>query len=252
MNTSWKNKFTKWTSARVALGRTGASLTTKQVLDFQRAHAEARNAVLKIWNFELLQKNFKDQAEDIFLVSSQTSDRENFLKFPNKGRSLSDESKNFLIQKSQNPIDVCFVISDGLSSLAIEKNFLGLWEIFKPKFQENFPELKYQIVLAPYGRVALSDEIGEALKARLSVIFIGERPGLNSADSLGIYLTFNPHKGNSDAERNCLSNIRPPEGLSYEAASLKLNYLIQESMRLQISGVRLKDECYIDETKKLS
>lgn len=243
MSELWEKKYTHLTKARVGLGRNGASLPTKQILDFQRAHAEARNAVLKIWDYKILINSLNAQLEkNVILLSTQATNRELYLKFPNKGKNLSKESLDFLNQRKKIKTDICFIISDGLSSLAIEKNFLGLWNIFKVAFRNSFPDLKYQIIIAPFGRVALSDEIGEILKTQLSIIFIGERPGLNSADSLGIYLTYNPKKGNTDAQRNCISNVRPPDGLSFDLTTLKLVYLIQESLRMKLSGIKIKDE----------
>lgn len=241
----------KFTSARVGLGRAGHAQPTQVVLAFQRAHAEARNAVLKSWDrTELLKK-----LDDAISISTQAMNREDYLKFPNKGRTLSSQSRDTLATitgELNSAPTVVFIISDGLSANAIDKHLLNFWPHFIETFEKNFPKLRYQIVLAPFGRVALSDEIGELLKAKLAVIFIGERPGLNSSDSLGIYLTYDPKPGNSDAQRNCISNVRPPEGLSYEVAALKLNYLIQESLRRQLSGVHLKDECFISSEANLS
>jgi ethanolamine ammonia-lyase small subunit len=257
----------KFTSARVGLGRAGHAQPTKMILEFQRAHAEARNAVLQSWDYsEIL-----TQLPEALVVASQAKHREDYLKFPNKGRALNADSRTLLTQAASkktasitasasnpsafnptsNPTNesdtVVFIVSDGLSANAIRQHFLKLWDHFSKTFQINFPELRTKIVVVPFGRVAISDEIGEIFKAKMSVIFIGERPGLNSSDSLGIYMTYHPKTGNSDAQRNCISNVRPPEGLSYEAASLKLNYLIQESLRRQLSGVQLKDECFIDQ-----
>jgi ethanolamine ammonia-lyase small subunit len=252
---SW-DYLKKFTSARVGIGRSGHGQPTKMVLDFQRAHAEARSSVLKVWNTNDIAK----QLAGSIVVSSQALHREDYLKFPNKGRSLNSSGREKLqalsskqtqsnyhsnhISKEQISDKVVFIISDGLSTDAIQNHFLNFWSHFIKIFQNNFPELSYKLILVPFGRVAISDEIGEILDAKMAVIFIGERPGLNSSDSLGIYITYNPKIGNSDAQRNCISNIRPPEGLSYELSALKLNYLMQESFRRQLSGVKLKDECF--------
>jgi ethanolamine ammonia-lyase small subunit len=262
---SWLS-LKKFTTARVGLGRSGHALPTKAILEFQLAHAQARSAVLQNWNYQEIFKKL----DEVILVSSQALNREDYLKFPNKGRYLdlaSTEKLQALSSKilqsqsqSNNTIkanfnttthrdhstpNITFIISDGLSAHAIQQHFLNLWVHFIKNFETHFTKATYHIVLVPYGRVAISDQIGELLNADLSVIFIGERPGLNSADSLGIYLTYNPKVGNSDAQRNCISNVRPPNGLSYETTSFKLNYLIQESLQKKFSGVHLKDECNI-------
>jgi ethanolamine ammonia-lyase small subunit len=236
------NKLKSLTNARVGLGLIGSSLPSQRVLEFQRAHAAARSAVWKEWNAKGLQKELSELGESALLLQSSVSDRETYLRFPKKGRTLSESSKNIL-QPMQT--DLAFTVSDGLSALAIENHFLPFWKTFAPLCKESFPDLTYRLLLVPFGRVAISDEIGAPLKAKLSVIFIGERPGLNSPDSLGIYLTFNPTKGNSDAQRNCISNVRAPHGLNYDIASHKLIYLMKESLRLQLSGVNLKDELEI-------
>ena len=257
--TNW-DQIKQWTSARVGLGRTGHSLTTQAVLDFQRAHAEARNSVLQSWDDSALIKKLKNLNYEPIVVSTQALDRETYLKFPNKGRRLSLESGAKLADLASSPSlanfaslatgseapSIAFIVSDGLSCMAIENHFINLWqELMKnstDNFEKTFPKFKIHLVIAPFGRVALSDDIGQILKAQMSVIFIGERPGLNSADSLGIYLTYDPKLGNTDANRNCISNVRPPAGLSYALAAAKLNYLMQESLKRQISGVELKEE----------
>lgn len=138
-------------------------------------------------------------------------------------------------------MDIAFIATDGLSPKGIDNHLIPFWETFKPLLKKNLGDLKVALVLVPFGRVAISDEIGSALKARESVIFVGERPGLSSFDSLGIYMTYNPKHGNTDANRNCISNIHPPEGLSYESAAEKLIDLLKESFRLKLSGVNLKE-----------
>ncbi|MGZ3768559.1 MAG: ethanolamine ammonia-lyase subunit EutC [Bdellovibrio sp.] len=269
VNRKWDD-LKQWTTARVGLEFNGHALSTKALLEFQRAHAAARSAVHWVWDYTGLEKKLITENESPNICFSQASTQELFLKFPQKGRVLSETSKNQLasftkskqnhfskntcrdqilntnveqnFSNSNSSESIVFIISNGLSSLAIENHFLEFWKVFKKHLYEKFPELKYQLVLVPFGRVAISDDIGETLKARMSVIFIGERPGLNSPDSMGIYLTYKPQLGNSDANRNCISNVRVPYGLDYSLASEKLIYLISESFRLQISGVQLKDE----------
>lgn len=235
---SW-DELKKFTSARVGLGRVGSSLKTINVLAFQRAHAAARSAVWLDWDHLQLKLMLEQIGENPITMKSEASHREIYLRFPNYGRTLKKSIDVSLITES---FDIVFIISDGLSALAIQNQFLGFWNKFFPIYKESFPELKYKIILVPFGRVAVGDEIGELYKAKLSVIFIGERPGLNSPDSLGIYLTFNPIKGNNDSQRNCISNVRDPQGLNFQIAANKLIYLMKESFRLQLSGVNLKDE----------
>ncbi|MGZ3773283.1 MAG: ethanolamine ammonia-lyase subunit EutC [Pseudobdellovibrionaceae bacterium] len=239
---AWE-KLKHLTSARIGLGRIGFSLPSHRILEFQRAHASARSAVWQTWDPQQLINELKNRGHDAILLSSKVKDRENYLRFPNKGRLISDESKEILQQMQyQKLTDLVFVISDGLSALAVQNHFLPLWNEVHPLLLKNFPELNYKIVVVPFGRVAISDEIGENLKAQMSVIFLGERPGLNSPDSLGIYMTYKPTVGNSDAQRNCISNVRTPGGLNYQHAAIKLIYLMKESLRLQLSGVNLKDD----------
>lgn len=130
--------------------------------------------------------------------------------------------------------DAVFVIADGLSALAIHRHAIPLLERVLPQFGES------PIVIVEQGRVAIGDEIGAAFQAELSVVLIGERPGLSSPDSLGIYLTWHPKPGLTDADRNCISNIHG-EGLSYEAAAHKLVFLMNESRRRKLSGVQLRE-----------
>lgn len=236
------------TQARIGLGRAGAALPTKALLEFQRAHAEAREAVWRPWDYEGLAQALCAEGEKVLLVRSQADNRAIFLQRPDLGRRLTPESSASLAAEggSETPMalatakkaEIAFVVSDGLSAKAIDTHFLPFWRVLRPQLKKFCIA---PVVLAPFGRVALSDEIGASLRARLVVILLGERPGLSASDSLGAYLTYGPKLGNHDANRNCLSNIRPPEGLSYELAATRLMYLVQESLRLGISGVELKE-----------
>lgn len=237
------DKLKLLTTARVGLGRIGSALPTQRVLEFQRAHASARSAVWLEWDYQGLQKELQALGEAPQILSSKVKDRESYLRFPNRGRELDVANAALL---SSPKIDIAFIISDGLSALAIQNHLVPLWKELAPLLRETFPEMSYNMNLVPYARVAISDPIGLSLGAKLSVIFIGERPGLNSPDSLGIYLTFHPAIGNSDAQRNCISNVRTPHGLSYSHAALKLIYLTKESLRLQLSGVNLKDDLILN------
>lgn len=232
------DKLKLFTNARVGLGRAGSAVPTQRILEFQRAHAAARRAVNLTWNTQDLEKKFRESGETTITLHSQVKNRETYLRFPNQGRYLDEASRSHLKTLTT---DLALIISDGLSTLAIENHFWPFWQELAPILKATFPELRYQMILVPYGRVAISDEIGEALKAQMSLIFLGERPGLDSPDSMGIYMTYRPQIGNSDAQRNCISNVRSPQGLHYTLAANKLIWLMKESFHLQLSGINLKD-----------
>lgn len=237
----------KHTQARIGLNRSGHSVSTDELLDFQLAHALARDAVHEMWNLDHIEKKLKAIGEKPLTALSGVTAREPYLKFPNLGRILNKESEGLLKKYGQkNETDAVFIVTDGLSPRAINSHLLPFWKTFKPHLKERLPKLKMTIVLVPFGRVALSDAIGKALKAKMSVMLVGERPGLSSSDSLAIYLTYAPKLGNSDANRNCISNVHPPEGLDYLPAAEKLLFLMNESLRLKLSGVCLKEELLIE------
>jgi len=228
-----------FTRARIALGRVGSSLPTKEVLDFGLAHAMARDAVHLALDTEALQLALEGQGNQVIQVQSKAADRASYLLRPDYGRKLDASVAQLEDMKAAAGIDFLVVVGDGLSSLAVERHVQPLLaEIRKvtPAEWTTGP-----VVIASQARVAIADEIGEIMGARMVVMLIGERPGLSSPDSLGIYLTYQPKAGLSDADRNCISNVRP-EGLNYAAAAKKMMWLAKESMRLKVSGVALKDE----------
>jgi len=221
-----------YTPARVGQGRTGHSLPTRELLEFQLAHAKARDAVHLSLDVSSLVMDLK---RECIAVASAAMDRTTYLHRPDLGRELNDESRARL-EKYKSEYDVVFVIADGLSALAVHRHAAPLLAVLLPQIDWRLAPL----VIATQARVALGDEIGEMLGAKLSVVLIGERPGLSSPDSLGVYLTWSPRPGRTEAERNCISNIRA-EGLSYELAAHKLLFLMIESRRLKLSGVNLKE-----------
>lgn len=230
----------QFTNARIALGRSGVSLPTSSLMAFNLAHAQARDAVHQPFGVEELKTRLCAANFTPLCVASAAPDRGQYLRRPDLGRQLSQESHAFLRDwravNCASP-DVLFVVADGLSALAAEKHAMPLLDAVMPKLQH----LKIgPIVIASQARVALADEIGELIGTRMVVIFIGERPGLSSPDSLGIYLTYAPRVGRTDAERNCISNVRP-EGLGYVAAAHKLHYLLAQAFQLGLTGVNLKD-----------
>ena len=229
----------QFTSARIALGRVGSSLPTDEILRFGLAHAAARDAVHAPLDFAALERELTIANFASLRVESCVSDRHTYLLRPDLGRELRAECRATLTSLAPHTRDTVFVIADGLSAFAVQRHAVPLLVALRGLLPDTF-EIP-PIILAHQGRVALGDAIGEALSARCVVMLIGERPGLSSPDSLGVYLTYAPKIGRNDAERNCISNIRP-EGLPYVAAARKVNWLLQTSLRLALSGVALKDE----------
>jgi ethanolamine ammonia-lyase small subunit len=222
-----------FTTARVALGRTGHSLPTRELLEFQLAHARARDAVHARLDAPALLLHWKALGIDAIPLHSAAPDRATYLRRPDLGRVLDRESRSRLNAYPPSH-DAVFIVADGLSALAVERHATPLLQLILRKFVGS-------VVLVEQGRVAIGDEIGEALGASLAVVLIGERPGLSAPDSLGAYLTWRPRRGLTDADRNCISNIRT-EGLSYAAAAHKLLFLMNEARRRKLSGFKLKEE----------
>lgn len=234
------------TPARIALGRTGTSMPTRAQLDFQYAHAQARDAVHLPFDHTALSSQLTERGRESLLLHSAATDRNSYLQRPDLGRKLSDESAQTLRNYARaNPggVDLAVVVADGLSALAVHRHTLP----FLARMEEQTAIEGWSlspVILVEQGRVAVADEIGELLGAKMVVILIGERPGLSSPDSLGLYFTYNPKVGLTDAYRNCISNVRL-EGLSYGMAAHRLLYLMREACRRQLSGVSLKDEAQV-------
>lgn len=231
----------RFTQARIALGRAGHATPTAALLEFQLAHARARDAVHLPWPIGEFAERVRALGVDCLVLDTPVADRGEYLRRPDLGRKLTDASRARLAEVAADGTDVAIAVTNGLSSTAVERHALPLLETMLEHYRARGLSVGPVCAVAN-GRVALSDDIGAALKARVAVIVVGERPGLSAADSLGIYLTYAPRPGNSDAQRNCLSNIRPPEGLDYPAAAAKLLYLTEEALRRGLSGVALKDE----------
>lgn len=229
--TRWAD-LRRFTPARVALGRAGNGLPTRAHLDFQAAHAAARDAVHAALDVAALQADLDVAGLAHIAVHSEASDRQSYLLRPDLGRRLRDRSAI-----PSMPGAMLFVVCDGLSATAVERHAVPLLRHIVPRLSGKIAP----VVIAEQGRVALGDDIGEAMGAEAVAVLIGERPGLSAADSLGVYLTWQPRRGRTDAERNCISNIRP-DGLPLEAAADKLLWLIGAMRRLRLSGVGLKDE----------
>jgi ethanolamine ammonia-lyase small subunit len=236
------SQLRRLTTARIALGRSGGSLPTRERLDFQRAHARARDAVLSPFNAGELAARLRALGIEVLEADSGATDRAEFLRRPDLGRRLAPASRAALAEAASRlpPFDVAIIVSDGLSTLAATSQCEPLVAALLPLIQGSGWTLA-PLVVAHHGRVALQDEIGALLKTRVSVMLLGERPGLGSADSLGAYFTFGPKRGRTDADRNCISNIREG-GLSIADAAAKLHYLLGQAFQLGLSGVRLKDD----------
>jgi ethanolamine ammonia-lyase small subunit len=228
-----------FTTARVGLGRAGNSLTTREHLELQLAHARAREAVDSELDVPSLLLELKYAADDVLTVQSAAPDRAAYVRRPDLGRRLNDASRE-LVSGRKGWFDAVFVIADGLSARAVQQHAAPLIEAtldLLDRADWSFAPF----VVARQGRVAIGDDIGECIGAALAVVLIGERPGMSSPDSLGIYLSWNPRPGLTDADRNCISNIRA-EGLSYAAAAHKLVFLMTESRHRKLSGVHLKED----------
>jgi ethanolamine ammonia-lyase small subunit len=241
MEDAW-TPLRKVTSARIALGRSGGSLPTAPRLQFQLAHARARDAVLSPFDAADFARTLAALSHPILPAHSAARDRAEYLRRPDLGRRLSDESREILSTHAANltPVDLLIVISDGLSTHAVATQAQPLLSALLPLISASQWTLA-PIITVRHGRVAIQDEIGALFRATISLMLLGERPGLGAADSLGAYFTFHPAPGNTDANRNCISNIRPG-GISPPAAAAKLHPLISQSFHLALSGVQLKDD----------
>ena len=227
------------TPARIGLGRAGDSLPTSALLDFQLAHARARDAVHGALDAERLAASLPLPS---LQVHSRASDVSIYLRRPDLGRRLDVASREKLAGQEieqDKEADILFVIADGLSAGAVQAQAAALVAACLPLLSglQIGP-----VVIVRQGRVAIGDEIGEVLGAKLVAVLSGERPGLSVADSLGVYLTFAPRLGRRDSERNCISNIHGQGGLSIEQAAAKLAWLAREGLRRGLTGVELKDE----------
>ncbi|WP_111494688.1 ethanolamine ammonia-lyase subunit EutC [Marinobacter bohaiensis] len=239
----------QYTDARIGLGRAGISLPTSEMLEFQLAHARARDAVHFPLDVDRLLEELA--ALDSPLLSgvaplrlhSQADDRATYLQRPDLGRELSSASSEKLAEPdlATDGYDLALVVVDGLSSSAVQANAVPFLSAFLQDLAQERDDWRLApLTVVEQGRVAIGDAVGAALKARVVAVLIGERPGLSSPDSLGLYLTWNPRPGLNDADRNCVSNVRPA-GLPVEQASQRLLYLLREAFRLKLSGVGLKD-----------
>lgn len=228
------------TPARIALGRTGASLSTREVLAFSLAHAQARDAVHARLDRAVVSAKLAGLGLATIDAESQAVDRQVYLRRPDLGARLSNTSRTRLSSVAGQPFDLSIVIADGLSATAVNSHAGQLIEAFLPMAARLRLSMA-PIVIAEGARVALGDEIGGLLRAKLVAVVIGERPGLSAPDSLGVYITFEPRPGRHNGERNCISNVHG-SGLTFHLAAAKLTWLVEAALDRCMTGVNLKDE----------
>ena len=231
------------TPARIALGRAGTSLPTAELLRFAAAHAQARDAVHMPLDLPALVAAllaaWPPGSGPVIALRSRAPDRQAYLRRPDWGRRLDAASADALQARAIGPVDLAVVVADGLSALAAQRHAAPLLAALTAALAGGLSLAP--LVIATQARVALGDEIGALLQARLVLVLLGERPGLSAPDSLGAYLTHAPQVGRNDAQRNCVSNIRP-EGLAPEAAAQRIAWLLREALRRRLSGIALKDD----------
>lgn len=230
------------THARVSIGRAGCAIPTKELLNFRAAHARARESVWKEVDFSSLLEPISEFGLSVLQVQSQCNSKKDFLLNPDKGRKLSEDSKKQILSlvPQEKSCDCLIVLADGLSAKAIHKN-AGLFLSEFIQEQKTTGLTLGPILLAKYARVALGDEMGSLFKAKTVLVLIGERPGLATSESLSVYFTYQPKVGKTDADRNCISNIHQ-EGLPSQVAARRSVYLLEQSIKRQLSGVSLKVE----------
>jgi ethanolamine ammonia-lyase small subunit len=228
------------TPARVALGLVGASMPTKALLEFTLDHARARDAVHAAFDLPAMMLGLRDLGLDAFDVSSRAGNRKDYLRRPDLGRMLDPASQHLLASRAGGARQLAIVVGDGLSPSAVNAHAIELARSLMPRLADDGIEIGHAVV-ASGARVALGDEIGAILGARMIVMLIGERPGLSAPDSLGVYLTFAPEVGLTDEKRNCVSNIHRA-GLGYDEAAVRIAWLIREGLARECTGVALKDE----------
>jgi ethanolamine ammonia-lyase small subunit len=227
-------RLRRLTAARIGLKRSGASLSTGPLLDFQLAHARARDAVHEALDAPRLATDLASLGLPVLSLASAVDDRQQYLMRPDLGRRLAQDAT----LPAGGPYDVAFVVADGLSARAVQTHAA-------PVLAKALPQLHgwrvAPLIIVRNGRVAIGDVIAGALKAACVAVLIGERPGLSAPDSMGAYLTWQPGAQTTDAERNCISNIRPG-GVGYDDAAFKLAHLLRAMRARRLSGVRLKDD----------
>jgi ethanolamine ammonia-lyase small subunit len=232
------SRLRRFTPARIALARAGTGQTTTTSLNFMLDHARARDAVHATLDFAAIGEALRAQGWNVLHVHSAAGDRAEYLRRPDLGRRLSPGMRPVVADQIRGG-DVAIIAADGLSAFAIKGNLLPVLDCLRPLLLARGRTIG-PLVLVEQGRVAIGDEIGELLNAKLAVVLIGERPGLSAADSLGAYITWRPRIGTMDSGRNCISNIRPA-GLAPEQAAMQIADLVERAFAHAVTGVRLND-----------
>jgi ethanolamine ammonia-lyase small subunit len=239
---SW-DSLRQLTAARIGLARSGASLATAPLLAFRLAHSRARDAVQEPLDAARLTAALAGLSDPVVAAASAAETRSDYLLRPDLGRRLGGGAEAVLARHASR-YDIAFVIADGLSARAVQTHAAPILAGVIEKLRAAPAPLSWRIaplVIVHHGRVAIGDAIAAALGAACAAVLIGERPGLSAADSMGAYLTFRPHAHATDADRNCISNIRP-EGLGYADAAFKIAAMLTAMRAAGVSGVQLKDE----------
>jgi ethanolamine ammonia-lyase small subunit len=234
---SWE-ALRQFTSARIALGRSGTSIPIKEELAFKLAHAHARDAVHSAMDVEILRECLEIFQLPVLMLRSKAENRQIYLQRPDLGRQLHTDSQSEL-KEFVALHDVCIIMADGLSANAINKHVLALMKILVQGLRSSGLRIA-PLCLVTQARVAIGDHIAPGLQSKISVMLIGERPGLSAADSIGAYITYDPKPGLTDEARNCISNIRI-DGLPFNEASAKIIYLVLQAFQRKLSGIQLKD-----------
>jgi ethanolamine ammonia-lyase small subunit len=237
--------FRPLTPARIGLGHVGGSLPTAAHLAFQLAPARARDAVHGVLDLASLITDLRGAGLHAVAVRPAASTPVEHLRRPDLGRKLDPDSRRDLIRVAQaqpnaQPPELVFLVAGGLSAAGVQRHAVPLLALLVPVLAQEDWRIG-PVVVTEHGRVALGDEVGQLLRARLVAVLIGERPGLSSPDSLGVYLTWEPKVGRTDAERNCVSNVRP-DGLQYRPAADRIRFLLTEARRRKLTGVALKTD----------
>jgi ethanolamine ammonia-lyase small subunit len=228
------------TAARIGLARSGASIATSPLLEMRLAHARARDAVHAPLDEEHLRADLAALGLPVLTVASAVRDRAQYLMRPDLGRQLAPDAKAVLANHAGSGYDVAVVIADGLSACAVERHAKPLLAALLPQLQADRWRVA-PLTIVRQGRVAIGDAVAQLLRARVVAVLIGERPGLSAPDSMGAYLTWQPGPHTTDANRNCISNIRP-EGIDPASAAFKVTHLLRAMQARQVSGVALKDD----------
>jgi ethanolamine ammonia-lyase small subunit len=238
-NETWA-RLRRLTAARIGLARSGASLATGPLLELRLAHARARDAVHAPLDEEHLRADLAALGLPVLMVASAVRDRQQYLMRPDLGRQLAPDSEAALDDHAGSGHDVALIVTDGLSARAVERHACPLLAALLPQLRADGWHIA-PLTLVRQGRVAIGDAVAQLLRARMAVILIGERPGLSAPDSMGAYLTWQPRPRTTDANRNCISNIRP-EGIDPAVAAVKVMHLMRAMRARELSGVALKDE----------